>query len=146
MEFKNNTIAIYSVGLLGGSIGLAFKESGFKGKIIGFSSKSSLQKALDIGCIDEGYGYDEFQSKVGLVDILFLCSPINTIIDTIKKMTSMELPAGIVITDVGSTKLDIINASACLPSHVRFVGGHPMAGSEKSGPSAADPFLFQNAI
>jgi len=143
---KNNTIAIYSVGLLGGSIGLAFKESGFKGKIIGFSSKASLEKALEIGCIDEGYGYDELQGNVGSIDILFLCSPINTIIDTIKKLGSMELPDGLVITDVGSTKLDISNAAKCLPLHVRFVGGHPMAGSEKSGPSAADPFLFQNAI
>ncbi|HMA64137.1 MAG: prephenate dehydrogenase/arogenate dehydrogenase family protein, partial [Fibrobacterota bacterium] len=93
---KNNTIAIYSVGLLGGSIGLAFKVSGFKGKIIGFSSKSSLEKALEIGCIDEGYGYEELQNKIGEVDILFLCSPINTIIETIKKMASMELPDGIV--------------------------------------------------
>lgn len=146
MEIKNNTIGIYSVGLLGGSIGFAFKESGFKGKIIGFSSKSGIEKALEIGCIDEGYGYDELQKVAGSVDILFLCSPINTIIDTIKKMASMELPDGMIITDVGSTKLDIINVAACLPSHVRFIGGHPMAGSEKSGPSAADPFLFQNAI
>jgi prephenate dehydrogenase len=146
MKMKNNTIAIYSVGLLGASIGLAFKESGFKGKIIGFSSKSSLEKSIELGCIDEGYGYEELQNRIGDVDILFLCSPINTIIDTIKKMASMKLPDGIVITDVGSTKLDIINAATCLPSHVHFVGGHPMAGSEKSGPSAADPFLFQNAI
>lgn len=146
MKMKNNTIAIYSVGLLGGSIGLAFKESGFQGKIIGFSSKSSLEKSIEIGCIDEGYGYEELQNRIGDIDILFLCSPINTIIETIKKMAAMKLPDGIVITDVGSTKLDIINAAACLPSHVHFVGGHPMAGSEKSGPSAADPFLFQNAI
>lgn len=146
MEMTPRRIAIYSVGLLGGSIGLSLKQSGFSGKITGISSKSNIDKALGIGCIDEGYGYDALSEVVRNTDILFLCSPINTIIETIDKLSKMDLPEGLIITDVGSTKQDIVNAAGKLPPHVRFVGGHPMAGSEKSGPDASDPFLFQNAI
>ena len=146
MELIPRTIAIYSVGLLGGSLGLAFRQSGYKGKIIGLSSKASIEKAVELGCIDEGYGYDELQDVVAQADILFLCSPINTIIDTIKTLSMLKLPDGLIISDVGSTKQNIIEAACQLPAHVKFVGGHPMTGSEKSGPAAADHFLFQNAI
>jgi prephenate dehydrogenase len=70
--------------------------------------------------------------------------------ETIRKLANMPLPKGLVITDVGSTKKRICEIAAeKLPKqvhHVHFLGGHPMAGSEKSGPSAADPYLFQNAI
>ncbi|MCP4690052.1 MAG: prephenate dehydrogenase/arogenate dehydrogenase family protein, partial [Desulfobacterales bacterium] len=62
-------------------------------------------------------------------------------------LAAMDLPEGLIITDVGSTKKQISEiARKTLPPHVRFIGGHPMAGSEKSGPAAADPFLFQNAV
>ncbi len=146
MEFMPQVITIYSVGLLGGSLGLAFRQSGFKGRIIGLSSKASIQKALELGCIDEGHEYEYLHEAVKQSDIIFLCSPINAIIDTIRILSKLELPKGLIITDVGSTKVDIVEASKLLPDGVHFIGGHPMAGSEKSGTSAADPFLFQNAI
>lgn len=146
MEFTPHTITIYSVGLLGGSLGLALKQSGYKGRIVGLSSSSAVAEALALGCIDEGYGYDKLSEIVKQSDLLFLCSPINTIIDTIKTLSGMDLPKGLVVTDVGSTKHDIVEVSKLLPAGVNFIGGHPMAGSEKSGPSASDPFLFQNAI
>ncbi len=146
-SFDPRTIAIYGVGLLGGSLGLAFKESGFSGKIIGFSSPRSLKTALSVKCIDEGRPYEALANCIGNVDVIFLCSPITAIMETLRKLAGMELPDGLVITDVGSTKKRISEiASQTLPSHVHFIGGHPMAGSEKSGPSAADPFLFENAV
>lgn len=146
MNFTPNTITIYSVGLLGGSLGLALRQSGYKGRIIGLSSEASIKTALELGCIDEGYGYEHLREAVQQSEVLFLCSPINTIIETIKLLGTFELPEGLVITDVGSTKADIVKTSKLLPHHVHFIGGHPMTGSEKSGPSASDPFLFQNAI
>jgi prephenate dehydrogenase len=146
MEFIPRTIVLYSVGLLGGSLGKALKQSGYKGRIIGLSSPSAIKESLALGCIDEGYGYDKFNEVVKQCDLLFLCSPINTIIDTIKTLSHMDLPEGLVITDVGSTKQDILEVAKSLPIGVHFIGGHPMAGSEKSGPMASDPFLFQNAI
>jgi len=150
MAFNPKIITIYSVGLLGGSIGLALKNSGFKGRIIGHSSPAKLEVALKLGCIDEGYPYEKLGDSVARTDLLILCSPISIIMKTIESLAGMPLPAGLVITDVGSTKKNICEiASAKLPKQVHgvhFLGGHPMAGSEKSGPQASDPYLFQNAI
>ena len=147
MPFTPSTIALYSVGLLGGSIGAGLKASGYSGRIIGLSSRSSIEKALSLGCIDEGHPYDALKDIIADVDCLFLCSPIRTIIRTIETLGGMSLPAGLIITDVGSTKSEISAAARrALPASVQFIGGHPMAGSEKSGVLASDPFLFQNAI
>jgi prephenate dehydrogenase len=141
------TVALYSVGLLGGSIGLALKASGFKGRIVGLSSPAAIETALSLGCIDEGYHYGELDRIVRTTDCLFLCSPIHVIIETIGRLGAMTMPAGCIITDVGSTKGEIVAAAGRrLPRHVHFIGGHPMAGSEKHGPAASDPYLFQNAV
>ncbi|MBD3392870.1 MAG: prephenate dehydrogenase/arogenate dehydrogenase family protein [Chitinivibrionales bacterium] len=141
------TIVIHSVGLLGGSLGLALKASGFDGTIIGLSSPAAIQTAKNLGCIDEGYGYDALSDAVARADAVFICSPILAIIECLEKLGSLSLPEGLLVTDVGSTKRTIVGAAReFLPEHVHFVGGHPMSGSEKSGPSAADPYLFQNAL
>ncbi len=146
MAYSPDRIGIYSVGLLGGSIGAGLKASGYRGRIIGLSSPASVAAALKLGCIDEGFGYDALPEVVGRVDCLFLCSPINVIIRTIEHLGTLNLPDGLVVTDVGSTKCAIAScARKALPAAVEFIGGHPMAGSEKSGVSALDPFLFQNA-
>ncbi len=146
-QFPPKTIIIYSVGLLGGSIGIGLKESGYTGKIIGISSLKNIEKALALGCIDEGYPYDQLGSVIQQCDIIFLCSPITVICDTLHRLADCELPQDLIITDVGSTKRTIAQtAQETLPPHVHFIGGHPMAGSEKSGPAASDPYLFQNAI
>ena len=145
--FNPETVAIYSVGLLGGSIGLALKASGYKGRIVGMSSPASIAAALSLGCIDEGHPYTALDTIIRNTGCLFLCSPIHAIISAIERLGTLEIPEGCVITDVGSTKSEIVAAAQrCLPAHVHFIGGHPMAGSEKRGPSSADPYLFQNAI
>jgi prephenate dehydrogenase len=146
MAFEPKTVAIYSVGLLGASLGLALKASGFRGTIVGLSSPASIDTARTLGCIDEGYGYKDLPEVAGRADLLFLCSPIRVIIETLERLQSMQIRHGMIITDVGSTKQAIVRAARDLPPHVRFVGGHPMAGSERSGASAADPYLFQNAL
>jgi prephenate dehydrogenase len=147
MAFNPKTITIYSVGLVGGSLGLALKTSGFKGRIIGLSSPEKIAVALKLGCIDEGHPYDKLREIALRTDLLVLCSPIGVIIRTIEELAAMPLPEGIVVTDVGSTKKNICAvATEKLPGKAHFIGGHPMAGSEKSGPSASDPYLFQNAI
>lgn len=147
MGYNPKTVTIYSVGLLGGSIGAALKKTGFKGKIIGLSSESNLKTAHELDLIDEGHPYEALPEVVNKTDLLILCSPILTILRTIESLGKMQLPEDLIITDVGSTKKEIMEAAQRhLPSSVHFIGGHPMAGSEKSGPSASDPYLFQNAI
>ena len=146
MISNSSTIGIYSVGLLGGSVGLALKASGFSGTIIGLSSKQNIDTALQIGCIDKGYSYNDLDEIVSQIDVLFLCSPISVIMKTLDRLSHCKLPNGLLITDIGSTKKEIMTAALALPQHVNFIGGHPMAGSEKSGASASDPYLFQNAV
>jgi prephenate dehydrogenase len=141
------TITIYSVGLIGGSIGAALKASGFGGRIVGLSSEKGINTALSRNLIDEGHPYSDLSTVVKQTDLLILCSPILTIIDTIKILGEMELPNGLVITDIGSTKRAIVDAAnKYLPPQVKFIGGHPMAGSERSGPDASDPNLFSGAV
>jgi prephenate dehydrogenase len=147
MTYQPRTVTLYGVGLLGGSLGSALKTSGYQGTVIGLSSPSSIRLAGELGCIDEGYGYEALPDVVGRTDVLALCTPIGGILDTLDKLGSLRLPPGLLVTDVGSTKREIVErARARLPEHVHFVGGHPMAGGEKSGVLASDPFLFQNAI
>jgi prephenate dehydrogenase len=144
IEPKN--ITIYSVGLIGGSIGAALKKGGFGGRIAGLSSEKGINTALSRNLIDEGYPYSELSSVVKRTDLLILCSPIMRIIDTIKALGGMELPRGLVVTDIGSAKRAVVEAALeHLPAHAAFVGGHPMAGSERSGPDASDADLFSGA-
>lgn len=144
-------VVIYSVGLLGASIGAGLKKSGFDGKIFGVSGKKNLDDAITVNAIDKGFSYDEFYENKDNVlsgcDILFLCSPIIEIKKTLKKLSELNLKNDMIITDVGSTKKEIFEeAVKFLPENVKFIAGHPMAGSEKSGANSADPFLFQNAV
>jgi len=146
-QYNPKTVTIYSVGLLGGSIGAGLKKSGFTGKIIGLSSEKSLKTALELDLIDEGYPYSYLEQIIPQTDLLILCSPILAIVKTIEALGKMDLPKGLVITDIGSTKKVITEtAQKRLPDSVHFIGGHPMAGSEKSGPGASDPYIFQNAV
>ena len=145
--FDPKTITIYSVGLLGGSIGLSLKRTGWKGTVIGVSSPTSIATALAVGAIDEGCGYDLLDTVIGRTDLLIICSPISGICDALKKLGTLTLPKNLLITDIGSTKSEITRlAATVLPEGVLFVGGHPMAGSEKSGVNHSDPYLFANAI
>lgn len=147
MKNEIKKVVIYSVGLLGGSFGLALKQSGFTGEIIGISSRKGIDGALSVGAIDKGYGYDQIEEVVKDADLIILASPINGILDAIQKLSKINLPDNLLISDVGSTKEKITEvAEKFLPDNVSFIGGHPMAGSEKSGPQASDAFLFENAI
>jgi len=143
-EFK--TIVIVGVGLIGGSLGLAIRRKYPDMRIAGVSSKDSITSALEMGAITEGYGYDELARAVQGADIVALCTPIHHIQEILTQLAPL-LCNGMLVTDVGSTKRAITShAMDIFPEGVYFIGGHPMAGSEKRGVGAADPFLFQNAI
>lgn len=146
LEF--DTIAIVSLGLIGSSLALAFKRVGFTGKLIGVSRRETLDSALDQGVIDEGDTYDNLATVAEQADAVFLAGPIQIIRRHLEILgaASTTLSHGTIISDVGSTKKTILDdAERLLPEGIHFIGGHPMAGSEKRGLDAADPFLFQNA-
>ncbi len=144
--FSDQNIVIVGVGLIGGSLGLACKQLGIGNKIIGVSRPDTLEAAKAIGVIDEGYDYSSLENGVSNGGLVFLCTPILRILELLPPVL-MAAPAGAIVSDVGSTKREIVaRATSVGREDVFFVGGHPMAGSEHSGVSAADPFLFQNAI
>ncbi|MFH1570425.1 MAG: prephenate dehydrogenase [Gemmatimonadota bacterium] len=139
-------MAIVGVGLIGGSLGLALKRVGTGARLVGISRRATLDTALELGAIDEGWTYEELPAALAAVDLVFLCTPIRHIIGVLPQVMAAAAP-GALVTDVGSTKRRIAaEAARCRRPDVHFLGGHPMAGSEKAGVTAADPFLFQNAI
>jgi len=143
---RSKRIAIIGVGLIGGSLGLALRRKGFDGVIEGYGRRrSTLEMALQIGAVDTiGLDFKE----AGEADVVVICTPVEVIPDMVGKIAP-SAKAGCVITDVGSVKRRVVErAEAILRSSnpsVPFVGGHPMAGSERSGVLAARADLFEEA-
>lgn len=136
---RMETVGIVGVGLIGGSFGLALRQAGFTGRILGVSSARSIAEALERGAIDCGATLEE---AAGSSDLLFLSQPIYQIIETIRKLDPLVRPEALV-TDAGSTKKLIAEEARKSLRRCAFVGGHPMAGKELRGAGAADPNLFR---
>lgn len=140
------TLAVFGVGLIGGSLALACKRDCLVERVLGISRASTLSKALELGVIDEGFERQHAAEALARADLVVLGGPVRVIIDQLGWIGPLLKP-GAVVTDVGSTKRAIVKAALeHLPDSVHFVGGHPMAGAETTGVESADPFLFQNAV
>ncbi len=138
-------IVIIGLGLIGGSIALSLRRTGFKGKIVGIDDHATISRAREANAIDEGLLCDRLEVGFQAPALVMLCTPISTIIELLRKIAPLVLP-GSLVTDVGSTKRRIVEfADQQLPPHCDFIGGHPLAGAETSGFQSADPFLFENA-
>lgn len=138
-------IAIFGVGLIGGSLALCFKgKPGLH--VVGHSNNpASVQKYLKRGVVDEAT--TSLEDAARDADFLFLCVPVGSIEGYLEKLSGLPLKDGAIITDVGSTKAAIAACGERLmrSKSVYFIGGHPMAGKEKSGVEAATSLLFENA-
>jgi prephenate dehydrogenase len=139
-------ITIIGTGLIGGSFALALRKRQFAGRIVGCDRESALKKAKMRGVIDSGFV--EPADSVRGSQLVVLATPVLAIVDLIGRL-GPGLPAGTLLTDVGSTKavvahqaLNVFGKSAGR----RFLAGHPMAGKEHSGVDYADADLFQNAV
>jgi prephenate dehydrogenase len=135
-----DTVAIFGVGLIGGSFGLALRSAGFTGPILGVSSAATIAQALDLGIISEGVSLEEACSRA---DLIYLAQPIRQIIDVLPRIAP-HLRSGQLVTDAGSTKVQIVETAGKFISRATFLGGHPMAGKEVRGVSAADASLFRD--
>jgi len=132
------------VGLLGGSIALALKAGGLCGKVVGVSrSRASIEDGLAIGAIDEAR--DDVSEAAAAADLVIVCTPVGSVAGIVAEMES-RIDDDCIITDVGSTKLGIIQGVEQLArAGARFVGSHPMAGSEQKGARHASADLFDGA-
>ena len=134
-----NTVAIFGVGLIGGSFALALRKAGFQGRIIGVSSDETIRTALDLQVVDEAMPAPQAAAQA---DLLYLAQPIHCIIDCLAELDAWVKPQAL-ITDAGSTKQAIVDRAYQVISLGQFLGGHPMAGRERRGVEAAEADLFQ---
>lgn len=135
------TLTIVGVGLIGGSIGLAARSRGVARRVIGVGrDPANLAKARDLGAID--VACPQLIDAVREADFVVFCTPVDRIAEQIKQ-AAMHCPTGAILTDAGSTKHEIVQAvERDLPPHIRFLGAHPIAGSEKKGVDHARADLF----
>lgn len=128
------TVAIIGTGLIGASVGLALKEQGWK--TIGWDpSPEALERAAERNAADSTAS--SVSEAIRDVDLVVLAGPLEANVATLR-----ELETDALVTDVTSVKVPLV---AAVPTGVRFVGGHPMAGREHAGPGAASSALFRGA-
>lgn len=140
-------IAIYGVGLIGGSLALCFRgKPGFT--VTGHSpNPASAEKYVKRGVVDRAT--TDFAEAAEDADFIFLCVPVGKLEEYLIRLYELPLKEGCIITDVGSTKQGIVACADRLAGKRKgpvFIGGHPMAGKEKSGVEAATGHLFENAF
>ena len=152
------TVVIVGVGLIGGSIGLALKARKRAGRVIGVGrSPASLAEAKRLHAIDEAA--TDLAAAVAVADLVVVATGVASIPGILDQVDAAARP-GTLVTDAGSTKARIVAAwekgrslrgtrkggSSSRGRQARFVGAHPVAGSHRRGPAAADPQLFQGRV
>lgn len=139
-------VLIIGVGLIGGSIALAIKKEHPDSYIIGYDLKEeNCRLAEKMNIIDKCA--DSFEREAISSDLIILACPVEEVEQKIFQLAEMPLKPEAIITDVGSTKAKIMEKSAVLREKgIVFIGGHPMAGSHKSGAGSAREHLFENAF
>lgn len=145
-DFKvsnNLKITVIGLGLIGGSLIKALNERANISNIIAVNrSKGPLESAIKDGFIS--HGFTELNDQVYNSDIIFICTPIKPTLEYLKTLSGKVKPSCIV-TDVCSTKSEIIDFVNKMDNPPLFIGGHPMTGAEKTGYSSGFSHLFENA-
>ncbi|MBN2186855.1 MAG: prephenate dehydrogenase/arogenate dehydrogenase family protein [Dehalococcoidia bacterium] len=139
-------VAIIGLGLIGGSIGLALKQTSDPGwKIVGYARRPEVaSQALSSSIVDKIEA--SLKETVKDAELVIIATPVLTIKGILSQIAD-HLPHGCVVTDTASTKLQVMKwAEELLPPTVDFIGGHPMAGKETYGIETAEAGLFQGCI
>lgn len=127
-------VAVLGTGLIGASLGAGMRREGWH--VIGWDPDAEARsEALRMGALDEATSNPE--AATAMADVVVLAGPVSAIVETLEGLRSDSL-----VTDVAGVKGPVVGAARHLP---RFVGGHPMAGRESSGPGAASAAMFQGA-
>lgn len=143
MQLPRDTVVILGLGLIGGSLARALRNSGFSQQFIGCGYRErSLQRGVELGVIDE-FTLD-IEEALERADIFVICTPTLTASDVLEKILPRLGADGPVITDVASVKGNLRDAALRIAGEwpSRFVLGHPIAGSEQSGVDASSAQLF----
>jgi prephenate dehydrogenase len=139
-----NRLAIIGVGLIGGSLSLALKKAGLIDKVVGYSRTEEVrQQALELGIID--YAATSIADAVKDADVVFLAVPMGAMATVLSELAHYVKDDAI-ITDGGSAKALVVDVARDVlgDKFSQFVPGHPIAGTERSGPSAAFAELYRD--
>lgn len=139
-------ITIIGTGLIGGSLGLALKKRDLVERIVGCDKPLVLAEAKRRGAID--VGIDDARDAVTGSQIVVLATPVGAVLDLIEQLGPV-LPHNVLMTDVGSTKAEIVERVRAVfgsAADNRFLPGHPMAGKAHGGIEEADADLFEGAV
>ena len=136
-------VALIGLGLIASSMFWSMKRSGLAGEVTGFARSAETRDiAREIGLCD--VIYDDINEAVKGADLVVLCVPVG-VMGTVMAQIAGSLKQGATVTDVGSVKRDVIDkVTPHLPEGVHFVAGHPLAGTEHSGPRSGFAELFDN--
>jgi prephenate dehydrogenase len=148
--FQVGQVTIVGTGLLGGSIGLALRAGGYRGRRVGVGRRvETVKQAQSLGCIDKGYtdlGEAVTSADESVSQLVVLATPLDRFPALFVRLRPL-LHERLYVTDVGSVKGWVGEAARDLPplgdGAARFVGSHPMAGREQQGPAAAQADLFR---
>jgi len=137
-------VTIVGLGVIGASLGLALKDSPLVEELIGVDPQDHVGKeAVALGAVRRT---EKLEAGIENADVVFLCCPLERLEEVIKQAAPVLKP-GAVVTDVGSVKQVVMEwFRRWLPGGVYGIGGHPMAGSERTGLAGADRYLFENAV
>lgn len=139
-----DTVCIIGVGLIGGSFGIALREKKLARQVIGaVRRQETINAAFQKGAVDNAT--TDLAQAVRDADLLLLAPPVGQMKALCEEITPL-IKEGAIVTDAGSTKADIV--AECAPifgTKAHFIGGHPMAGSERTGVENAQGNLFENA-
>ncbi len=144
-------ITIIGMGLIGTSLGMAIRQADAKDAPLGPTVITGYDK--DRRAVGDARGRLAIDREARSLDdalheaqIVVVAVPVQAVRDVFREIAPL-LPNGAVVTDVASTKTQVLAwARELLPTTVEFIGGHPMAGKEQSGPAGAEPTLFKGAI
>jgi prephenate dehydrogenase len=139
-------VLIIGLGLIGGSLAMCIKAQHPGAELIGFDAdEDQMDLAMMLGVIDRAAGSIEMEAPKA--DLIIIATPVLTTGSIIESLASLQLKDEVIVTDTGSTKGSIsLKASSLRGKGIAFIGGHPMAGSHKSGVAAAKKILFENAF
>lgn len=135
-------LAVVGIGLIGGSFAAALRRAGQVGRVLGVGrSQASIERALALGLVDETVTLEQAAQRA---DLILLATPVGAMAEALRSMAP-HLSPGTLITDAGSTKTDVAELARDILGArcAQFVPGHPIAGSEMTGPEAADALLYQ---
>lgn len=137
------TVGFLGLGLIGGSIAKGIRRHHKNYTLIGYNHNfSTAQAAMEDGILD--IAASKVDDTFSACDVIYLCMPVSYNVDYLKKIKPFLKPSCI-LTDVGSVKSNIHDAVKTLGLTKHFIGGHPMAGSEKTGYAHSTDHLVENA-